>query len=208
MPRVLFISDLHINHEAIIRFDNRPFRDKTHMYYSMIARWNEAVNPEDTVYILGDAILNSSPKTMTSILNKLNGTKFLIVGNHDEHLDDPEVRKAFCNHIVPYEEIEIDGQLVVLSHYPLASWKNMYEDRFNPGKASIHLFGHLHMTQEYHCYEAYLAYMRKRNGYPMKAYNISACCPWIGYQPKTLQQIIQYYEHYKGYFNDINQIEE
>lgn len=38
MGHTFFISDLHFNHSDIITFDKRPFKDKHHMFYSLIAR--------------------------------------------------------------------------------------------------------------------------------------------------------------------------
>lgn len=49
-----YISDLHLFHEAAIRFDDRPFRDLEEMHAEIVKRWNEKVNNGDTVYILGD----------------------------------------------------------------------------------------------------------------------------------------------------------
>ena len=49
-----YISDLHLFHEAVIRFDDRPFRDLEEMHAEIVKRWNEKVNNGDTVYILGD----------------------------------------------------------------------------------------------------------------------------------------------------------
>ena len=35
-----YISDLHIGHENILRFDNRPFADVTEMNNKLIENWN------------------------------------------------------------------------------------------------------------------------------------------------------------------------
>ena len=49
-----YISDLHLFHEASIRFDNRPFGSLDEMHESVVSRWNNKVNNGDIVYILGD----------------------------------------------------------------------------------------------------------------------------------------------------------
>lgn len=51
-----YISDLHIGHENILRFDNRPFADVNEMNNKLIENWNARVRSDDTVYILGDFI--------------------------------------------------------------------------------------------------------------------------------------------------------
>ena len=34
-----YISDLHLFHEAAIRFDDRPFRDLEEMHTEIVKRW-------------------------------------------------------------------------------------------------------------------------------------------------------------------------
>ena len=51
-----YISDLHIGHENILRFENRPFADINEMNNKIIENWNSRVCNGDTVYILGDFI--------------------------------------------------------------------------------------------------------------------------------------------------------
>ena len=46
-----YISDLHIGHENILRFDNRPFADVNEMNNKLIENWNARVRSDDTVYI-------------------------------------------------------------------------------------------------------------------------------------------------------------
>ena len=44
-----YISDLHLFHEASIRFDNRPFASLEEMYEAVVSRWNNKVNNGDNV---------------------------------------------------------------------------------------------------------------------------------------------------------------
>ena len=74
-------------HENIIKYcnrgiDGRVFADAREMDAVMIARWNEVVGPDDTVYHLGDFALCPDWRKR-EILHSLNGRKILIVGNHD-----------------------------------------------------------------------------------------------------------------------------
>lgn len=52
------------------------------MNEAIVEIWNKTVKPNDFVYILGDFSLN--PKWAEVYGPKLNGTKFLLAGNHDE----------------------------------------------------------------------------------------------------------------------------
>ena len=80
--RVFVTSDTHFNHTNIIRFCNRPFKNVAHMNETIISNWNRVVGPEDTVFHLGDFCLGGSAEWI-NVLNRLNGKKYLISGNHD-----------------------------------------------------------------------------------------------------------------------------
>ena len=50
----LYISDLHLGHANVIKFDGRPFADVDEMDRMLIELWNAKVRSEDNVYIIGD----------------------------------------------------------------------------------------------------------------------------------------------------------
>ena len=77
-----FTSDLHINHDNIIKYCNRPFSSRDEMNEEIVKRWNERVKPADTIYVVGDVFLGS-PENATPIIKRLNGKKILVLGNHD-----------------------------------------------------------------------------------------------------------------------------
>ena len=87
-----YISDLHIGHENILRFDNRPFADVNEMNNKLIENWNARVRSDDTVYILGDFIW-AKESEWPFYLGPLAGNKVLITGNHDPKQFSREVRK-------------------------------------------------------------------------------------------------------------------
>ena len=49
-------SDYHFSHHNIIRYCGRPFKDIEEMNATIIARHNERVKPDDTVFFLGDFV--------------------------------------------------------------------------------------------------------------------------------------------------------
>ena len=55
----LYIADMHFGHGNIIRFDHRPFADSDEMDHVLIKLWNNRVQYDDTVYIIGDVCYRS-----------------------------------------------------------------------------------------------------------------------------------------------------
>ena len=56
---ILYTSDLHFEHSNVIRFDHRPFVDADEMDHVLIELWNDRVQVDDTVYIVGDLCYRS-----------------------------------------------------------------------------------------------------------------------------------------------------
>lgn len=73
-----YISDLHLFHEASIRFDNRPFGYLDEMHEAVVSRWNNKVNNGDTVYILGDMSMRGKKEDLISLVATLKGKKSLL----------------------------------------------------------------------------------------------------------------------------------
>lgn len=86
MPNVFLTSDTHWDHANICKFTNydgspvRPWDNVEEMNEEMIKRWNDTVGPKDKVYHLGDVAIN---RKGLPIMDRLNGNKVLIKGNHD-----------------------------------------------------------------------------------------------------------------------------
>lgn len=128
------ISDTHWGHQGVCVFTHqdtgikiRPWTDAEEMNEDMIRMWNEVVNPGDRVYHLGDVVIN---KQYLPIMDRLNGKKILIMGNHDifgakEYLKYFEDVRAYT----VYEN-------VIMSHIPLHS--------DSKGRFKMNLHGHLH----------------------------------------------------------------
>lgn len=73
---IYFSSDHHFGHLNIIQYCKRPFSSVEEMNEEMARRWNSVVNPDDTVYYLGDFSLVLDP--VEAIAPHLNGKKFLL----------------------------------------------------------------------------------------------------------------------------------
>ena len=174
-----YIADWHYDHKNIIALDNRPFKSVEEMNEELIKRWNKAVSKEDMVYILGDMFW-CDHKAAMDVIDKLNGTKVLIRGNHDKRVY--ELEKKFTV-VVDYAEIRDGDRHIVLSHYPIPCFKNHYYGWY-------HLYGHVHSSFEYNMMEHDKYLMEELYGKPCKMYNVGAMMPYMDYTPKTLDQIL------------------
>ena len=110
------------------------------MNEGLIQRWNEKVSSEDEVFVLGDVMMGGKkdmPERMESIFNRLNGTKYLVKGNHDRNWKEPWFSKHFV-WIKDYWELRASKSIsLVLSHFPFLSWAGM-------GYGNIMCAGHAH----------------------------------------------------------------
>lgn len=176
MSKKFYTSDLHIGHKAILTFDNRPFFTLKEMHETIIKNWNETVSNNDFVYVLGDMFWDNS--LIPEILPQLNGTKFLIKGNHDRI--NSEHRKYF-KWIKDYAIIKDGNDHVVLCHFPIAHWQNA-------DYGYVHLYGHIHNARDNRPYKEYKKLMQQR-GFPYRCYNVG--CMLHGYKPVTLEQLMK-----------------
>ena len=83
MTRTFFTAESHFGHESVIRMSNRPFATVDEMTREMIARWNAVVGPKYEIWHLGDFACRMPLHDVEQVFAALNGTKHLIVGNHD-----------------------------------------------------------------------------------------------------------------------------
>ncbi|SFJ42222.1 Calcineurin-like phosphoesterase superfamily protein [Paenibacillus sp. UNC496MF] len=132
MGKTFFISDHHFGHTHIIDFESRPFANAEEMDETMIAKWNAVVGEGDKVFHLGDFSFLNRARTQ-AIVERLNGYKHLILGNHDRGRGrqwwlDAGFDEA-SEHPIIYKDF------FFLSHEP------MYMNRHMP---YVNVHGHIH----------------------------------------------------------------
>ena len=78
-------SDLHLGHDNIIRYTNRPFADAAQMDLSLYDNWEATVGGDDEVVFVGDVAMRHAvgPHTWQRIRDARGAKKHLVVGNHD-----------------------------------------------------------------------------------------------------------------------------
>lgn len=132
--RTWVYSDPHFYHGNICKFERspgvklRPWDDANEMTEDMIRWYNEMVDDQDRVYILGDVAF--SPANMWNSVGRMKGRKVLVPGNHEP----PKMREYFDL----FDDVR--GYVVkkgfIMSHIPI-----------HPGSLSrwrLNIHGHTH----------------------------------------------------------------
>lgn len=108
------------------------------MNEKLIENWNKVVPENGTVFHLGDFAFGGSA-LWNSIIPRLNGRIYLILGNHDRK----NIRQGYIDKfvdVVPQMQIDIEGRSIYLNHYPFLCFGGSYRDE----NAVWQLFGHVH----------------------------------------------------------------
>ena len=149
---IWFVADTHFSHKNILRFRNKRVEtfnldvnneDVLEQHdIELIKLWNSVIKKKDTVYIIGDFSF-ASPERTRKILEKINGKKHLIVGNHDKACNTlsnyfesvSQIKEVtFKKTVFPFLDESIH---CVLCHFPMIAW-----NRRMHGSLMIH--GHTH----------------------------------------------------------------
>lgn len=160
MQKIWFTADTHFEHfnvllhhperakaagiseEELLMEDTTVATTKYNEW--LIKKWNETVDRNDIVYILGDLCL-ADRETTEKIIRRLKGRKFLINGNHDKSCKGLEryfewkgtMKEAkFRHEQFPFIE---NGETfcIEMQHMPLMAWNRR-------PRGTVHLHGHVH----------------------------------------------------------------
>lgn len=162
-----FTADWHMFHAAILGYCGRPFINEKVMRNTIIKKHNEVVKEEDTTYVLGDVAMLGKDRLsqMIPVLERMNGAKVLILGNHDEG-------KPFTYEKIGFQSVHTSlvydkEKNIILRHDPAACVVD---------KDALWLVGHVHN----------LFHMTVS---PIKCYNVGVDVN--NFYPVTLDQIIE-----------------
>lgn len=163
MSNTRFIGCLHLGDEWMAKY--RGFESSYEHDEWLIEHYNSVVNKRDIVYILGDITMEK--KEHYHQLNRLNGRKIVVLGNHDLPKHIPELLKyvetvagmidykGFClTHapIHPQEVMFYRGNIHAHIHHenklPTLKFKSNYDDR--PGIIETGT------NNKYYCVDAHL----------------------------------------------------
>ena len=159
--KIWFISDLHYGHNKPFILTPRNYNRVEDAMQHTWRTLREAIGENDIVFNLGDLVIGAGLNTIDyawKLISLPCAAHYFINGNHSAGVkdiykltkmdayptmpDDAEVYPLtvvgtpfiFLGHRV---EISIDGQCVVLDHYPIASWNHI-------AKGAYHIHGHCH----------------------------------------------------------------
>ena len=154
--RVYFTSDTHFRHNQSFIYESRGYKDRYEHDDALIAKINEVVRPEDTLIHLGDFCLNITPPEFNEILARINCQNIAYIwGNHNscirKHYEDAVTTEygkdievypyavGKITYLGYYSEVIVNGQMIVIHHYPHQIWNQMQ-------KGAWQLSGHSHYT--------------------------------------------------------------
>jgi calcineurin-like phosphoesterase family protein len=167
--KVYFTSDLHLGHKQEFIWKSRGYESHDDHNTKVIETINSVVRPNDVLFILGDFCLNTTFGEFNVYIKQIKcDNNLMLWGNHnnphEKSVYKPLVSASLDNQVyenqeeeyqvypVSYEnvkyighyaEVAVDGQLIILFHYPISSWNYMAH-----GAWMLH--GHEHSSVKEH----------------------------------------------------------
>lgn len=177
MSTIKFYSDPHFGHELVIvlrGFDSIEEHDEF-----LIDQWNSVTNKRDMVWMLGDITMHK--KTNYHLLDRLNGQKKIIMGNHDRVQDSAALlSKNSVLGIAGVVKIKVGDTKAFLSHVPV------HPMEFNYG-VGLNIHGHLHNGRVF-------IDEQDREGYITEKIDPRYICvsaERIDFKPKTFEELME-----------------
>ena len=146
LPGTIYVcSDLHIGHENVIKFDNRPFNSIEEMNAYIIQELKTKLKPEDILIDLGDMFWDMNWVDCKKILDEIPCEKvYKTPGNHDRDglYFGSQARLYDC--FTQMSDI-IDMRVrwndkpyrFTFCHYPMVEWNHKF-------RGSLMVHGHTH----------------------------------------------------------------
>lgn len=111
-----FTSDLHLGDLWASKLRYCP-GDVPKMHEQLASRWDRRVKKDDTIWILGDVLLEDwiEVDAAAEWLAARPGRKHVVLGNHD---DPAQITRLPVSHIVHTAHVRLGGRIVTMNHYP------------------------------------------------------------------------------------------
>ncbi len=136
LEKIWFTADQHHGHNKIVDFCKRPTTVEQQDEWLINETWNKYIGKKDRVYILGDLSM-ANRNEAEKFIGKLNGQKYLILGNHDKNIQN-STQFVQITQIKDFTYSQFGLNIhIVLCHYPMMSWSRSIHGAW-------HLYGHVH----------------------------------------------------------------
>lgn len=141
--KLWFMSDLHYNHENVIKFNRRPFENVKEMNWHIEQELITKVGPGDILFDMGDLFWKTDETTMKNVISLACPKEwYKILGNHDNY---NVYRKSYIGTLFTLLsdilEINVDHEgrnyRLTLCHYPMISWNGK-------ARGTLMIHGHCH----------------------------------------------------------------
>ena len=141
--KLWFMSDLHYNHENVIKFNRRPFESVKEMNWHIEQELITKVGPGDILFDMGDLFWKTDETTMKNVISLASPKEwYKILGNHDNY---NVYRKSYIGTLFTLLsdilEINVDHEgrnyKLTLCHYPMISWNGK-------ARGTLMIHGHCH----------------------------------------------------------------
>lgn len=135
MSVVKFYSDPHFGHELVSVL--RGFKSIEEHDEYLVDQWNANTSKRDVIWLLGD--LTMGKKNNYYMLDRLNGQKRIILGNHDygNHVRSLLANTTSILSVAGIVKTKIQGVNMFLSHVPVHPMEFNY-------RVGLNIHGHLH----------------------------------------------------------------
>jgi calcineurin-like phosphoesterase family protein len=137
---IWFTADQHFEHDNIIEYEDRPWKNMREMEKGITEIYNSIVTPDDEVWHLGDLSLvgPENVKFYDRIIGNLNGHKHLVLGqSHDRCKPFYYVNRGFIS-VHTAIKLNVGRHDIICAHDP-AVWNAL------PNKDEvIFLCAHVH----------------------------------------------------------------
>ena len=140
------------------------------MNEKIIENWNNLIQSEDDVYILGDIVL-SDTDTGLAALKQLKGKIHIIRGNHDNEARIKLYKECWnVVEVCDAKYLKVGKQSFFLSHYPCLT--DNHDDGKPLNRRIISLCGHTHTPDKWHDWDKGLIYHVEMDAHECQVVNI------------------------------------
>ena len=135
------------------------------MNEAYVERWNETVDADDDVYVLGDLMLGSTDNI--EYIKRLNGRIHVVLGNHDTptrqslYLETANIVEVEWAIMLPYRKYHF-----LLTHFPCMTG-NIEKESLK--HMTLNLYGHTHQQTNFYNDMPFMYHVGvdSHNGYPV-----------------------------------------